>query len=353
MTESNGAAGHRSRLTIDDVAALARVSIKTVSRVINDEPNVKPATRDRVLEAIRRLDYRPSRVARSLASRQVFVIGLLYDNPSPYYIYNVQSGALKGCEQRGYDLLLHPTTFGNARTPEEIVTLHGQSRFDGVLLTPPLSDMEALTTALREQRVPFVLIAPGVELEADARVCTNDEAVVAEMTRHLVGLGHRRIAFVAGHPDHLAVGKRLSGFLAAMREAGLPVPAEYVAQGYNSFESGEAAARRLLDLPTRPTAIFAANDEMAAGVIKVAHSLGIPLPRELSVAGFDDTPMTTQVWPALSSVRQPIARMAEMAAGMLIEAAASGPVPPTRQLIPSEVVVRESTAPPARSSADH
>ena len=342
-TASGAPPPKQGRANIEHVATLAGVSIKTVSRVFNNEPNVAPATRARVQAAIATLGYIPNHSARSLAARHSQTLGLLYDNPSPNYIHQVQRGALQSCQEAGYDLLLHPSPFGNKAIGDEIINLHRQGRFDGVILTPPLSDMLELTDALVAADVPTVLVSPAELRDDMLQVLTDDQTTCIAMTRALYALGHRRIAFVAGHPDHRAVGLRLEGYRTALQELGLPVREEYVAQGYNTFESGEAAGAALLALPEPPTAIFAANDDMAAGVMRTALKFGVPIPGSLSVVGFDDIPLASQVWPALSTVRQPIEAMSAKAVQLLIARLKGEPDIPMHVMIKSELVLRGTT----------
>ncbi|MEM6639955.1 MAG: LacI family DNA-binding transcriptional regulator [Pseudomonadota bacterium] len=306
------------KITIDDVARLAGVSIKTVSRVTNNEPNVRADTRIRVSQAIAELGYRPNPSARSLAARRSYLIGLVYDNPSPSYLINVQNGALTACRAAGYDLVIYPCDYRSASLADDLARMVQQSRLDGIVLTPPLCDMGVVTDALTEIDVPFTRVAPADEKFADQSVVTNDTEISRVMTHHLLDLGHRDIAFVRGHPDHGAVCNRYEGYRAAMAEAGIRPRKEWVVQGFNSVDSGEECARRLLRGAARPSAIFAANDDMAAGTLRAAHALGISVPGTLSVAGFDDTPMARQVWPALTTISQPIRRMAASAAELLL-----------------------------------
>ena len=339
------------RVTIEDVAALARVSIKTVSRVINGEPNVSPATLDKVNKAIARLKFTPSRAAKSLASRKAFTVGLLYDNPCAYYVANVQSGVLDECEKRGYDLIVHPRSSPAYELVREVISLYHQGRFDGVILTPPLCDNQTILVALAEEGVPTSLIAPGTPFEAFPSVVTNDERSSYEMTRHLLQLGHRQIAFVSGHPAHLAVQKRTAGFVRAMTELSGSLDQNLIIEGFNSFSCGVAAGRKLLGRDTRPTAIFAANDEMAAGVLSLAHDLGLSVPRDLSLAGFDDIPIATQLWPPLTTIEQPIRQMAKRATALLLDIVNwnSADLASIVEEIPSRFVHRKSTTKPARA----
>ncbi len=335
-----------AKATIDNVAALAGVSIKTVSRVVNKEPNVRQATRDKVRKAIDELDYRPNLSARSLAGNRSYVIGLLYDNPSANYVIDVQDGVLSTCRSQGYDVLIHPCNHQDPDIAREIHDLIRQTRIDGVILTPPLSDVEAILEVLAERQLPFVRIAPTIKKAISPYVETNDAEAAYDMTCELIALGHERIGFVSGHPDHRAVSYRFEGYRAALVENDIPLDEVLVAQGYNSFESGEEAGRVLLALDVPPTAIFAANDDMAAGVMMVAHQQGLSIPGELSVVGFDDTPVAHQIWPSLTTVRQPIQAMAQKATDLLLKQLKGKEVQLPASMLSSSLIRRDSTGKP-------
>lgn len=337
-----------NKATIADVATLAGVSIKTVSRVTNNEPNVRADTRVKVRAAIDELGYRPNPSARSLASRRSYLVGLLYDNPSPSYLINIQNGSLKTCRAEGYDLVIYPCDYRSERLTEDLRAMVRQTRVDGVILTPPLCDMSAVTDALQALSIPFSRISPADMKFAEQSIVTNDQAISAEMTKHLIDLGHRDIAFIRGHPDHGAVCNRFEGYKDALADHGIALRSELVAQGFNSVESGEQCARGLLKLPQPPTAIFAANDDMAAGTLRAAHAMGVRVPGQLSVAGFDDTPIAKQVWPALSTIRQPIKKMAEQATAVLLRQLAVGNTDERALTIDCGLVMRDSTAAPGR-----
>ena len=351
------------KANIHQVAARAGVSTKTVSRVVNDEPFVRDSTRERVLRAVKALNYRPNPSARRLAGQRSFLIGLLYDNPDKFdnpdssYIVNIQQGVLRACEQHGYDLVIHPCDYRDSTLLASIEALLDHSRLDGLILSPPLSDLDELIAALvdggqQRRAVPVARISPGSKRSFADAVFTDDRGTCAEMTLHLAKLGHERIAFIQGHPDHKALVKRYQGYRDGLRAAGLPFHADLVKLGDNSFQSGEACARRLLLGDSPPGAIFACNDEMAAGVIAVAHRLGLHLPDELSVAGFDDAAHAKAIYPALTTVRQPVQAMAECVTGMLIDRMHGRPPVNARQEIPSTLIVRESTGPaPRRTDA--
>ncbi|WP_374469989.1 LacI family DNA-binding transcriptional regulator [Phenylobacterium sp.] len=335
-------------VTIHHVAERAGVSIKTVSRVLNKEPNVKPATRDKVLAAAETLRYRPSVSARSLAGARSYLIALFSDNPSSNYIADIQRGAVSRCREDGYHLVLEPLDSAAPTATDLIRNTVATLRAHGAILTPPVSDRLSVLQALEETGTPFVRIAPDKEPDRAARVRIDDRQAAYEMTVHLLELGHRHIGFIIGHPDHGASHLRHEGFLQAMADHGLAVRDEHVAQGFFSFNSGYACADALLEADVRPTAIFASNDDMAVGVLAAAHRRRLSVPADLSVAGFDDTPAAMTSVPPLTTVRQPIFQMAAAAAEMLIrgewDPADPGPAP--SRLLPFEIVVRESTAPP-------
>ncbi|WP_347330289.1 LacI family DNA-binding transcriptional regulator [Marinimicrobium locisalis] len=336
------------KATIDNVAALAGVSIKTVSRVVNKEPNVRQSTREKVLKAIAELDYRPNFSARSLAGNRSFVIGLLYDNPSANYVIDVQDGVLSTCRAQGYDVLIHPCNHQDPEVSREVWDLIRQTRIDGVILTPPLSDVESILDVLIQRQLPFVRIAPTVKKALSPYVETNDAEAAYDMTCELIALGHQRIGFIAGHPDHKAVTHRFEGYRAALVENDIDLDDSLLVQGYNSFESGEQAAQQLLGLEARPSAIFAANDDMAAGVMMVAHQSGLSIPGDLSVAGFDDTPVAHQIWPSLTTVRQPIQAMAQKATDLLLKQLQGKDVQLPASMLSSSLIRRDSTGPALR-----
>jgi LacI family transcriptional regulator len=332
-----------SRTTIDDVAAAAGVSIKTVSRVLNDEPGVRSETRGRVREAIATLRYRPSLPARSLAGKRSNLLGLVYANPSANYVFDVQNGAMARCRDAHLRLFIQSCNDLGDDTVEEILAMIDQTHVDGLVVTPPLSSDQALIDALEKRRLPFVRLAPDDVSHGGPCVMMDDEAAARQMTEHLIGLGHRRIGFVAGHPEHPSSRLRQKGYRAALDAAGLSFD-QPVEQGYNDTASGCEAGRGLLAGADRPTAIFASNDDMAAGVVQAAHELGLDVPRDLSVAGFDDSQIASIVWPALTTIRQPAYEMAFAAAGLLIDVVRGRAAPPVTELAYT-LVERGSTAP--------
>ncbi len=331
--------------TIYDVARVAEVSIKTVSRVLNGEPNVRPETRERVLESVAALRYRPSLSARSLAGARSYLLGLLFDNPSPAYVADVQTGLTARCREAGYHLVVEPVSCDSPDVAGVVEALTGALRMDGLVLSPPVSDSGAVLDVLDRIAMPYVRIAPWSDVDRGARVEMDDRRAAYEMTGHLLRLGHRDIGFIRGHPGHGASRRRFEGYAQAMAVQGLAPKPGWAPQGDFSSESGVYCAQALLDRPDRPTAIFASNDDMALGVMMVAARMGLSVPDQLSVAGFDDSAAAKIVWPPLTTVRQPVVDMAYTAADLLLSRDAD-PGQPRARMLDFDLVVRESTGRP-------
>jgi len=335
------------KATITDVAKRAGVSMKTVSRVLNNEPNVAEKTRERVKAIAAELRYSPNLAARGLATSKSYLIALIYDNPSPDYIAHIQRGAIDACREVGYHLVVEPLSLDCAHSHGEKVNavraVLDRLPVDGVILTPPLTDSEAILEVLAELNIKCVRIAPKNGGD-QAFVGMNDEAAAYQMTQHLLTQGHEKIGFIRGHVDHAATSLRHAGYLRAMQEAGISVSDDLIVQGDFSFESGAAAARKLLsaDALEKPTAIFASNDDMAAAVISVAGQMGLDVPEQLSVCGFDDTPLARVVWPALTTVRQPIYKMGHQAAKELVRR--SDVEAEQGQILDFKIMLRDSVA---------
>ena len=335
------------RVNISDVARRAGVSRKSVSRVINREEYVSEALKKKVEKAIAQLNFAPDRQARSLRTGKSLHIAFVYETPSSYYVISLIEGIRSGCRERGYELVLHETTAKGSRLVLSVLEFVERERLDGLLMMPPLTDNEHLLAALDDAGVVYGRIAPGNQRRDGLDVLTTDRQAGAEMTEHLLSLGHRHLAFINGDPDHLAMMRRLDGARDALRDwQGEPCKLT-VHQGFCTFDSGVRAAKDLLSLDPRPTAIFAANDDMAAGVIYEAQERGLRIPDDLSIAGFDDTLLASRIWPGLTTVRQPTREMGQTAARILIDRVMGrtleGAAP-----IPTELVVRKSTGPAPR-----
>jgi LacI family transcriptional regulator len=330
-----------ARLTIKDVAREAGVSIKTVSRVLNKERYVGDATRARVEAAVAALKFRPSQAARTLGGRRSFQIGLVCDNPSPHYVYEMQSGIRDRCEADGVRMIAQPYDRGSDRLLDDIEALIDGINVDGLILTPPITDRPAVLDLLARRNVRFVRVSPGAQLETSSSVFIDNRAGARIMTEHLIALGHRRIGFVTGHPDYATSIQRAAGHRDALVAAGIAPDDALVVRGDYDFASGARAGGQLLALDDRPTAIFASSDDMAAGVLAAAHGLGLHLPRDCSVAGFGDDALAGYVWPPLTTIRQPTRSLAWNAADLLLD-------PDARidyRECPFDLIVRASTAP--------
>lgn len=342
-------------VTIVDIARQAGVSIKTVSRVINREEGVGAQTRARVLELVEALGYRPNVSARSLSSRRSYLIGMIFLRVLAYhYVGEVQIGAMRACRRAGYHLVIEqvqpPETAGGGQGFADVLR---DTRFDGVVLTPPTCDDPEVLAAVEAAGLPYVRIAPHKDFERSPYVFMDDHRAAFDQTSRLWDMGHRRIAFIDGPADHSSAMRRRQGYVDALRERGVEPRPEWIAKGQFMSISGFEAAEALLRLSEPPTAIFAANDEMALGVLAAASKNGLSVPRDLTVVGFDDAPAAESAWPRLTTVHQPTAEMAEAAVEMLIESFGDERFrgrAKVRQL-DYHLVVRDSAAPPPSAAA--
>ena len=311
--------------TIEDVAARAGVSIRTISRVVNSSPLVNAETRARVQEAIAELRYRPSPRARALAMRRSFLIGLVHNDRNAMVLDSIQRGVVATTSAKGYELVIHPSPSHDAAATEDLLAFITRSRVDGLVILPPVSGVPGLAEALAAANVPAVALS-SVPISGFSGVIVSEErAAGAEVARHLLELGHRKLGIINGPADVASATERRAGFIA---EAALHADVRLVeARGDYSFASGVAGAEELLAMPDRPTGVFAANDIMAAGVLKVAANRGIAVPEALSVVGFDGSILTDMLTPALTSVARPFVDMAAAAASELIARVEGTPLP--------------------------
>jgi len=337
--------------TINDVAALAGVSKKTVSRVINRSEFISEKTRVAVLQAIETLGFVPNPQARALAFRRNFLIALLHDNPNAQTVLNFQQGVLDAIKDSDLALLVRPVDRGSDKMLDDVRTFLEKQRPIGAMLLPPISENDDLAKLCEDLGVRYVRVGSAPLDDATHCVSSNDREVVAEAVGKLIGLGHRRIGFVRGPVGFRSAAEREQGFREALAEAGLSLPDELYAPGNYRYTAGVDAGEALLSLKEPPTAVFVSNDEMAAGVMSVAHGKGIAVPAALSIIGFDDSPTATHIWPALSTVRWPIREMGSRAARALV----SDFLGPNAKLaddespvMPSTFIERQSVAPPGR-----
>lgn len=331
--------GHGRNRTMGDIARLAGVSSMTVSRVVNGDAGVRAATREKVEAVIRETGYVPDPAARILARAGAGRIGLLYDNPSSAYLAELLSGALEGARSAGLLLLIEPSQAGSPREERQAVQRLAAGGALGVIVPPPLGESEATLKAIADSRMKAVVLAAPAATQDLISLRVDDVEAADRMTRHLLDLGHRLVGFIEGHPDQSASADRRRGAQAAVDETkGARLLVE---PGDFTYRSGFEAGRRLLARNPRPTAIFASNDDMAAGALAAVHASGLTTPGQVSVAGFDDTYMAASVWPALTTVRQPVAAMARQAAHLLGPGGGDATTD-----VPYQLVIRESTAAP-------
>lgn len=358
----------RQSVTIRHVAAEAGVSLQTVSRVMNNEPNVRDVVRERVHEAVKRLGYVPSLAARRLGGSRSYLILALNDRERTIegwrlgqgsdWIDQMLYGGMLKCAEHGYRMIFELIDIHAEQVTREVQGALSSLRPDGVLLTPPHSDNPAILDLLVGEGVPFARI--GSDLPGPGfRIRMDDAAAGRAATEHLIALGHRRIGFISGSPEYRLSAARLAGYRAALDEAGIPFDPDLSGTGDFSFASGERATEAFLALADPPTALVASSDQMTLGVLHVAHRRGIAVPQDLSLVSFDDSPVVKYSVPPLTAITQPIAKMAACAAELLIRAASGAPgedetgEEDEAHVIPFSLAVRGSTAPPRPARAPH
>jgi LacI family transcriptional regulator len=335
----------RGRATIRDIADLAGVSIATVSRVLNDRPDVAPETRENVLQVVREHGFSTNRGARGLSSGRTGMVGLTLPLVADAYFGPMLSGAAEALYESDMRIVLAPTWHQHDREVSLLDRLmHGNT--DGAILMLPEESADELRTVQR-QGFPFVIVDPReVPPEGIACVSAMHAAGAKQATEHLLGLGHRRIGAIAGAPGWYATEERLIGFRAALAGAGILLDPDLVVHSDWRMPWGTEAARELLALPDPPTAIFGFNDNVAIGAMHAARERGLSVPDDLSIVGFDDTSQTEIVSPGLTSVRQPLAEMGRMGVSLLLRIIEGQRLDAMRMELSTKLVIRESTAPP-------
>ena len=337
-----GEAMGAARATMDDVAREAGVSLKSVSRVINDEPHVSARLRAQVEMAIARLGYVPDTAARSLAGARSFTIGLLFDNPSPNYTMKIIAGAYRACREHRYHLQIETLdALAGGKSAEHVERILRNSRTDGLVLTPPLSDDPDVMALLEARGIRYVRVAPFTAAERAPAVLIDDRAAASEIADLLWRKGHRRFGFVGGPQDHGAALLRREGFCSRLRELDASAQIAEAFGGF-TFEGGMTAGATLLAADMPPTAIFAANDDSAAGVMVACSRAGLIVPDDVSVAGFDDSWVAQAVWPYLTTIHQPIEAMGYAAVELLLDRRAAGGAEPLAVKLGYNLIVRDS-----------
>jgi len=313
-----------------DVALMAGVSIKTVSRFINNEYLGKEETKAKVANAIEALNFVPSKTAQRLASAKTFTIGLAYRNPNAYYVIDLQTGLMNCFNDSHYELFILPCSSENKITEEEFIKLVTRSELAGLVLTPPFSENESIISALNKLTLPFVRIVSGeinshATIEAQANraqapcIFLNDKKAAFQATEYLIERGHRHIGFLGGNIEHQSSKNRLLGYQQALSSNDIGMNENSIIEESFSFNFGVEGTKKLLQSLHKPSAIIAANDEIAAGVIFTAQQLGIKVPESLAIIGFENSPFSMQTFPALTTLAIPGVKMATLAGKLLIE----------------------------------
>ncbi|MDE2437002.1 MAG: LacI family DNA-binding transcriptional regulator [Sphingomonadales bacterium] len=339
-----------NRPTIDDVASRAGVARTTVSRVLNDQPNVRAVVREKVMRAVDELGYRVNQQARNLAGRKTVRIVLVHasdfdSEPNSYFASALELGATRMAAQRGAQLITHVVNQNDPGAAADIVERVCDDLGDGVILTPPFADDLALLAALRDRGVAVICVAGGPEAERLVMTVGIDEHRAGhDIARHLLSLGHRSFGYIKGIKGHLSAEGRYEGFLKALEEAGMGEGQVRATRGNFTFRSGLDCAQELLSRGGAVTALVCANDDMAAGALLAAHKAGLAIPQDIAITGFDDTPVSEIVWPPLTTIHQPLRRMGARAVELLVARAADSAEAQTgRELVQHDLVVREST----------
>ena len=344
----------RQAVTIKHVAADAGVSLQTVSRVINKEANVRPAMAKKVQESIDRLGYVPSIAARRMSGSRSYIILALNDRERTLSDWRERQGAdwvdqmllggMLTCAEHGYRLMFELVDTHNDHVERELGAALAALQPDGVVLTPPHSDNPLITALLEQHRIPFARIGSDGPGKGYA-LTMDDEGSARLATEHLIGLGHTRIGFIAGPPEYRLSGWRIDGWRSAMESAGLDTE-NMLEMGDFGFESGEVAARKLLEKTDRPTAIVASNDRMALATLEAARAMELDVPVDLSLISFDNTPIARFTHPPLTAIDQPIAETVSRAVELLIKAQSDAVAIDQPIVVSGSLVSRSSVAPP-------
>lgn len=346
-------ARRRQAVTIKHVAADAGVSLQTVSRVINNEPNVRPEMKERVQASIDRLGYVPSIAAQRMSGSRSYLILAINDRDRTIedwrarqgtdWVDQMLLGGMLKCAEHGYRMIFELVDTHSDHVERELLGAIAALQPDGIILTPPHSDSPQIVNFLAEQKIPFVRIG-SIQNGAGIPVSMDDEGSAHQATRHLLERGHRKIGFISGSREYALSGWRIDGWRRAMQEAGLPCDG-LLAEGDFSFASGVEAAGQLLSGPERPTAIIASNDQMALATLEVARLMELDVPQDLSLISFDNTPLVHFTQPPLTAVDQPIAATTSKAVELLIAAQKGDPAPKELTVVQASIFMRESVAP--------
>ena len=331
--------------TIHDVAEKAGVSVKTVSRVLNDYSHVSKKTRDKVQKAMDELDYSPSSIARQMRLGDTLSVGLMYGDPTSGYQSGLNQAFLEACFNAGRYLVAELLDESDRDWLSQVGRFLDKTKIKNVVLVPPLCDSEEVHELLRQRGVNFVLISPSQTFPSCVSIVIDEQKAAIQITKHLINQGHTRIAHLTGDVMHVASLLRQRGYEKALKDAGLPIRSNFIKEGGFDYKKALSCTQELLSLPenTRPTAIFCSNDEMAAAAMMVASKMGLSVPEQVAIAGFDDSFISKVLWPQLTSVAQPFSKMAAEAMQQLNNFPKSQNFDPIVRVLPHKLYVRESS----------
>jgi LacI family transcriptional regulator len=346
-------ARRRQAVTIKHVAADAGVSLQTVSRVINNEPNVRPEMKERVQASIDKLGYVPSIAAQRMSGSRSYLILAINDRDRTIadwtkrqgtdWIDQMLLGGMLKCAEYGYRMIFELVDTHSDHVERELLSAIVALQPDGIILTPPHSDNHQIVDLLAQQKIPFVRI--GSIQEGDGiPVSMDDEGSARKATQYLIDRGHEKIGFISGSTEYALSSWRINGWKATMAKAGLSIEG-LMESGDFSYASGEIAARKLLNSKYRPTAIIASNDQMALASLQVARAMGLSVPNDLSLISFDNTPLVHFTQPPLTAIDQPIAATTSKAVELIIDAQAGKEAPAVLTVISASLFERQSVAP--------
>lgn len=328
--------------TLEEIARLSQVSRSTVSRVINNDPNVSPDTRQRVTQVIRELNFHPNRAARSLAGGRTHVLGLVIPRAIVSFFYDpffplLLQGITSTCNARDYSVMLWLAEPGEEQRMVQQVL--GIGLIDGILITSILIN-DQIVKRLTTSDLPFVVIGRYADIECACYVNVDNVNSAREAVTYLLSIQRQRVATITG-PIRLYEGlDRRDGYLAALKDRGIPVDPNLIVEGDFTEEGGYQAALRLL--PHKPDAIFTASDLMAVGALRAIQEVGLRVPEDIALVGFDDLPIASRTQPPLTTMRQPIPRLGSAATEMLIDLIEHPADQPRRVILPTELIIRKS-----------
>ncbi|NTW44961.1 MAG: LacI family transcriptional regulator [Anaerolineaceae bacterium] len=329
-------------ITIHDVAKKAGCSIKTVSRVVNDEPHVKASLRERVLAAINETGYTPNISARRLVQKRSYVICLLL-HASGSFQSSLLSKVLEVGYEGNYDVIVQTYFPSFSRSRKKISNLIQQNRIDGLITTPPCDSDPFLINLITNSGLPHVHIAPLNPTGGTPYVSAEDFTGAYQMTERLINLGHQRIGILLGHRNQRPSLDRLYGYRSALEKYQINFDEKLMVDSENNFEGGSTATKILMNLQNPPDAIFALSDEAAAGALFCLHELKIMVPQQVALAAFGDLGISHQIWPGISAVRYPVEKIVERSIQMLIDLVEGRQIDSKQVIFPTSIMMRGST----------